>query len=69
MEFNMDIYKMAKNMAAINMNKKHKEWDSLWEDDEEKKEYDDPLEAAQNAEANVEMPEGMEAAAAEVSVE
>lgn len=69
MEFNMDIYKMAKNMAALNMNKKHKEWDSLWEDDEEKKEYDDPLEAAENAETDVEMPEGMEAAAAEVSVE
>lgn len=62
MEFNMDIYKMAKNMAAINMNQKHEDWDSLWGDEEEKKEYEDPLEVAENAEANVEMPEGMEAA-------
>lgn len=62
MEFNMDIYKMAKNMAAINMNQKHEDWDSLWGDEEEKKEYEDPLEVAENAEANVEMPEDMEAA-------
>ncbi len=58
MEFNMDIYKMAKNMAAINMNQKHEDWDSLWGDEEEKKEYEDPLEVAENAEANVEMPYG-----------
>ncbi len=62
MEFNMDIYKMAKNMAAINMNQKHEDWDSLWGDEEEKKEYEDPLEVAENTETNVEMPEGMEAA-------
>ena len=61
MEFNMDIYKMAKNMAAINMNQKHEDWDSLWGDEEEK-EYEDPLEVAENAEANVEMPEDMGAA-------
>ena len=30
MDFNMDIYKMAKEMAAMNMEGKHKEWDSLW---------------------------------------
>ncbi len=62
MEFNMDIYKMAKNMAAINMNQKHEDWDSLWGDEEEKKEYEDPLEVAENAEANVEMPEDIGAA-------
>lgn len=62
MEFNMDIYKMAKNMAAINMDKKHKEWDSLWGEEEEK-EYEDPQEAAENAEANVELPEAVEAVA------
>ena len=62
MEFNMDIYKMAKNMAAINMNQEHEDWDSLWGDEEEKKEYEDPREVSENAEANVEMPEGMEAA-------
>lgn len=61
MDFNMDIYKMAKEMAAVNMDKEHKEWDSLWGEEEEK-EYEDPFEASQNAETNVEMPEGMEAA-------
>ncbi|MDE5717030.1 MAG: hypothetical protein K2I53_05325, partial [Lachnospiraceae bacterium] len=63
MDFNMDIYKMAKEMAAINMEGKHKEWDSLWAEEEEEKEYDDPFEASQNAETNVGMPEGMETAA------
>lgn len=62
MDFNMDIYKMAKEMAAMNMEGEHKEWDSLWGEEEEK-EYDDPFEASRNAETNVEMPEGMEAAA------
>lgn len=61
MDFNMDIYKMAKEMAAVNMDKEHREWDSLWGEEEEK-EYEDPFEASQNAETNVEMPEGMEAA-------
>ena len=59
MDFNMDIYKMAKEMAAINMEGKQKEWDSLWGEEEEK-EYDDPFEASKNAETNVGMPEGME---------
>lgn len=62
MDFNMDIYKMAKNMATINMDKEHKEWDSLWGEEEEK-EYGDPMEKAANAETTVEMPE--EAAAAD----
>lgn len=66
MDFNMEIYQMAKEMAAMNMDKKHKEWDSLWGDEEEK-EYEDPFEASQNAETSVGMPEGMEAAAAETS--
>ncbi|MCM1266555.1 MAG: hypothetical protein NC302_01510 [Bacteroidales bacterium] len=60
MDFDMEIYQMAKEMAAMNMDKKHKEWDSLWGEEEEK-EYEDPFEASQNAETNVEMPEGMEA--------
>ena len=59
MDFNMDIYQMAKEMAAVNMDKDAKEWESLWGEEEEK-EYEDPFEASQNAETNVEMPEGME---------
>lgn len=68
MDFNMEIYQMAKEMAAMNMDKKHEEWDSLWGDEEEK-EYEDPFEASQNAETSVGMPEGMEAAAAEETPE
>ncbi len=63
MDFNMEIYQMAKEMAAMNMEGKHKEWDSLWGEEEEK-EYEDPFEASQNAETNVGMPAGMEAATA-----
>ena len=62
MDFNMEIYQMAKEMAAMNMEGKHKDWESLWGEEEEK-EYDDPFEASQNAETNVGMPEGMEQAA------
>lgn len=62
MDFNMEIYQMAKEMAAMNMEGKHKEWDSLWGEEEEK-EYDDPFEVSQNAETNVGMPEGMETTA------
>lgn len=69
MDFNMEIYQMAKNMATLNMDKKHKDWDSLWEDEEEETEYGDPQEMAANAEAGVEPPEGMEAAVTEVSAE
>ena len=63
MDFNMEIYQIAKNMAVMNMSKKHKEWESLWEDEEEKQEYADPMETAADAEMNIAMPEGMDAAA------
>lgn len=60
MDFNMEIYQIAKNMAVMNRNKKHKEWESLWEDEEEKQEYPDPMETAANTEMNIAMPEGAE---------
>ena len=63
MDFNMEIYQIAKNMAVMNMDKKHKEWESLWEDEEEKQEYADPMETAADAEMNIAMPEGMDATA------
>lgn len=61
MDFNMEIYQMAKEMAAMNMEGKHREWESLWGEEEEK-EYEDPFEASQNAETDAGMPEGMETA-------
>ncbi len=47
MDFNMEIYQTAKQMAAMNMDKKHKEYESLWEEEEDgKEEQTDPLETA-----------------------
>lgn len=57
MEFNMEIYTAAKNMAAMNMDKKHKDYDSLWEDEEKKEEKPDVMEMAGNTEINVDIPE------------
>lgn len=57
MDFNMEIYQAAKSMAAMNMDKKHKDYDSLWGDEEEKGENPDPMEMAADSEINVEIPE------------
>ena len=53
----MEIYMAAKNMAVMNMDKKHKEYDSLWGEEEEK-EYADPQEVASNSEINIAEPVG-----------
>lgn len=60
MDYSMELYMAAKNLAMINkMNKKKKEeYDSLWDDEEEKKEYD-PEGKAENAETSVEAPEDL----------
>lgn len=57
MDFNMEVYMAAKNMAVMNMDKKHKDYDSLWQDEEEKGENPDPMEMAADSEINVEIPE------------
>ena len=57
MDFNMEVYMAAKNMAAMNMDKKHKDYDSLWGDEKEKGENPDPMEMAADSEINVEIPE------------
>ena len=49
MEFDRDLYQMAKNIGALAKMKDKKEYDSLW--DEEKKEYEDPMEVANGEEA------------------
>ena len=55
MEFDRDLYQMAKNIGALAKMKDKKEYDSLW--DEEKKEYEDPMEAAGGEEAFASGPE------------
>lgn len=56
LEFDEDLYQMAKNIGAMVQRQKKEKYDSLWED-EEKKEYDDPEEKAENAEAACAGPE------------
>jgi len=56
MEFSQDMYQMAKNIGAMVQRRKREKYDSLWEEKEEK-EYDDPQEVAENAEASSEGPE------------
>lgn len=60
MEYSMELYLAAKNLAMLNkMNQKKKEkYDSLWGEEEEKQEYD-PEGKAENAETSVGMPEDL----------
>lgn len=56
MEFSFELYQTAKSIGAMAQKEKREEYDSLW-GDEEKKEYDDPQEVAENAEAGSGGPE------------
>ena len=56
MEYSMELYQAAKNIGAM-LRKEKEEYDSLWKDDEEEKEYDDPQEVAANAETVSDGPE------------
>jgi hypothetical protein len=56
MEFDDDLYQMAKTAQMMAQVKKRKEYKSLWED-EEKKEYADPLEEADNTETDLVGPD------------
>ena len=64
MEYNEKMYTMAKNMQAMaqQLEKEHEKHKSLWDEDEEKKEYEDPTEIADNSEyygplPDIELPE------------
>ena len=58
MEYDDKMYQMAKNMQAMaqQMEKEHEKHKSLWED-EEKKEYPDPGEVADNSEYTGPLPD------------
>ena len=51
MEYSMEMYQAAKNMGALAKQKEREEHESLWDEKEEKKVYDDPMEVADNAQA------------------
>lgn len=61
MEYSMELYQAAKNIGSMVQRQKREKYDSLWKDEEEK-EYDDPQEAAENAEALSDGPEIVSAA-------
>lgn len=54
MEFSMEMYQAAKNIGA--MAKEKEEYDTLWEEEEEKV-YEDPMEVADNTEVFEEGPD------------
>lgn len=56
MEYSMELYQAAKNMGVLARQEKKEKYASLWEDEEEK-EYEDPIEEADNAEIFAEGPE------------
>lgn len=67
MEYSMELYQAAKNIGAL-VKKEKKEYESLWEDDEEKTVAEDPTEIADNAEAFASGPEIVEVADTMASV-
>lgn len=56
MEYSMELYQAAKNIGATAKQKEKEEYDSLWDDDEEETEYEDPIEVADNTEAFADGP-------------
>lgn len=68
MEYSMELYQSAKNIGAMVKQKEREEYDSLWEDEEEKTEYEDPMETADNAEVFAEGPEIVDVAETMASV-
>lgn len=67
MEYSMELYQAAKNIGAL-VKKEKEEYESLWEDDEEKAVAEDPTEIADNAEAFASGPEIVEVADTMASV-
>lgn len=67
MEYSMEMYQAAKNIGAMVKQGEKEEYDSLW-DEEEEKEYEDPMETADNTEAFAEGPEIVDVADTMASV-
>lgn len=67
MEFDYEMYMAAKNIGAMAKREKKEKYDSLWKDEEEK-EYADPQEVAENAEASSAGPEIVDVADTMASV-
>ena len=61
MEFSNEMYQTAKSVGAMVQRQKREKYDTLWGEEEEK-EYEDPQEAAENAQAPGGAPEVVDAA-------
>ncbi len=68
MEYSMEMYQTAKNMGALAKQKEREEHASLWDEEEEKKVYDDSMETADNAQAIGGAPEIVDVADTMASV-
>ncbi len=69
MEYSHELYMAAKNMAFLIKEKKEKEYDSLWDDEEEQTKTPDAREMVDNMESGVSAPEASAEAPAEAAVE
>uniref|UniRef100_UPI004055AE4B hypothetical protein n=1 Tax=Acetatifactor sp. TaxID=1872090 RepID=UPI004055AE4B len=69
MEYSMELYQAAKNMGIMAKQKEKEEYDSLWDEDEEETEYEDPMEVADNTEAFAGGPDIVDVADTVASVE
>lgn len=69
MEYSMEMYQAAKNIGAMVREKEREEYDSLWEDEDEKAQAcESPTEVADNAEAFAGGPEIVDVADTVASV-
>lgn len=68
MEYSMEMYQAAKNIGAMVKQREKEKYDSLWDEDEEEKVYEDPMETADNTEAFAEGPEIVDVADTMASV-
>ena len=51
MEYSMELYQAAKNIGSLAKQKEKEEYDSLWDEKEDKSAPEDPMEVADNKEA------------------
>ena len=69
MEYSMELYQASKNIGALMKQKESKEYDSLWEEEEENGEVEDLTQVADNTEAFAPGPVLVEVADTIASIE
>ena len=69
MEYSMELYQAAKNIGSMVKQREKEEYDSLWNDEEEKTAPEDPAEVADNKEAFSSGPAIVDVAETMASVE